>query len=316
MPEITRDLTYLEDQILVEMLDLDHPWRELLSLYEKKDFLIIDEEIEVPFFAQTRDYVGAYNKFNEHDTWLLKPIVSEEELMEFSLAMYSYFINFITGNLSAPTIIADVKGKKYRATKVMKRTEQLSGAPYLENKNMRDQLILDCLNSWVFYDQDRNPNNYLVFYTKRNYPAIIAIDFSMGDLLSKERQVKGLEETFGWTRTGKNRYLTPLKTELFYTYSMDFFNERFDQLKGLTRPTLKKIGNSIFRKHDEKQELVTLIVENMKDRIDYVYKYFKSWFGNPKKLQQLVGRTFDDMKDEYSIMGKSFNTLHSDFENK
>lgn len=304
----------LKDKRFLDMLDIDHSWQELLELYSKDDFLTHDTNVEIPFFANIRDYTGARNELDPEGTWLIKPITPEEEL-EFTLSMYSYFIHFMTGNFAAPSIITVIDGVTYRASKEMKRTEQLSGAPYLENKPMRDQLILDTINSWICYDQDRNPNNYLVYYTEKNYPAIIAIDFSMGDLLAKEPQVFGLQDTFGWTRTGKNRYLTPLKTELFYTYQWEFFSRRFQSWYNLTTDVLTTLGNSIFRNHPDKKKFVVQIADNIQWRRDYVYDYFYSWFADPERLKQLNSRTFDDMKDEYSLMGKSFNSLQQDFEN-
>lgn len=313
MAETIEYMDILKDPEVIDMLDLDEEYTQLLNHYTQDDFLKPDESLSIPFFATIRDYIGARDPKNPGDEWIIKKIKTEEDLIQHRMAMVAYFINVYTKTLSAPSIVTCIDGEYYRASKVMKRTEQLSGAPYLEFPNMRNQLAVDLLNSWIFFDEDRNPNNYLIYYTKKGFPVIISIDFSNVDLISEEMKVTGSENAFGWQRTGKTRYMTPLKTELFFEYSYDFFEPRFEAFKKLNAKTINSLLETIFRDNCDEacQADINKIAKNLKSRVEYVHDYFKNWFDNPENLQKMRKKTREEMKDEYSIMGKTFNNLSS-----
>lgn len=307
-----------KDAKLKKMLYYHLNFEQSLDRFSAEDFLVIDEYMDIPFFATTRDYVGAYEKDNAKKAkWIVKRI-SEEEECQFRMGMICYFVNYFTGNISAPSLVTKIQGKSYRASKIMLRTEQLSGAPYLEEKRLRGQLALDLINSWVFFDEDRNPNNYLIYYTLSNFPVVIAIDFSNVDLKAEEMKVRGMDEQFGWERSAKTRYMTPLKTELFYTYKWDFFEDRFQRFDQLDTKLLQEIGNRAMQHlpTSERGPMVEKLSSNILSRRDYVRDYFQRWFANEENWLKLQDRTVEDMHKEYGIMGSTFLNLQKDFENK
>ncbi|WP_053228406.1 hypothetical protein [Spirochaeta cellobiosiphila] len=305
-----------KDERLTKMLDYHTTFEESLEKFSTDDFLEPDEYMDIPFFATTRDYIGAYEKEDPNAKWIIKKI-PKEEARQFQFGEICYFLNYFTGNTAAPSLVTKLGGEYYRASKIMIRTEQLSGAPYLEQKVMRDQLALDLINSWVTFDEDRNPNNYLIYYTPGNFPIIITIDFSNVDLMDTKMKIKGTKDTFGWERPGKTRYMTPLKTELFYTYSWDFFKKRFDAFDSIQKKDLEKICNHVFKDvpKGERTKLADTITANIMKRRDYIRDYFYSWYGD-EKIKTLQERSVHEMREEYGIMGSSFLSTQEDFENE
>ncbi|THB67454.1 MAG: hypothetical protein D6B26_01565, partial [Spirochaetaceae bacterium] len=251
-------------------------------------------------------YKGAYMHDDQKYLWIIKP-VNDEEIHQARLGMYVYFLNHFTGSISAPSIVTEIDGQLYKASKIIPRTEQLSGAPYQENRHLSSQLALDLINSWIYYDEDRNPNNYLIYYNTHNIPVVVAIDFSNVDLLTKDIKIKGREDTFGWERLEKTRYMTPLKNEQFFEYSYEFYSTRLNAYKKLNKTTLNKIGNAIFAKDENCKTITAQLTTNILQRIEYVDNYFQSWFNDPEKLRTLQKRTKKEMKDEYRLMGRFFN---------
>lgn len=298
----------IHDQTIKDIFSTDIPLDTLLEDLSQEDILVPSQKAQVPFFASIRDYTGAYYDNDPDNLWIIKPL-AEEELCQARLGMFAYFLNHFTGTISAPSIVAKINNKYYRASKIIQRTEQLSGAPYQENQQLTAQLTLDLINSWIYFDEDRNPNNYLIYYNSNNIPVVIAIDFSNIDLLTDKMKIKGRDDIFGWERKEKTRYLTPLKNEQFYELSFDFFKTRLDKFKQIDEAILKNIGKAIFSDDYDTsgKELVEQISTNILSRIEYVYSYFESWFNDPEKLKLLRKRTKQEMKDEYHLMGRFFN---------
>ena len=294
---------FLHDRNLQELLCTNYSFDDLFNLFIKDDFLEFDPSIRIPFFAETRDYRGAREKEKPDTVWIAKPI-KEDEVLKIEMAMICFFLDFYTHTLSAPQIITKIDGTLYKATKLI-RAEQLSGANYTEIKQLKEQLLLDVINRWIYFDEDRNPNNYLLKYNTKNDQIIIAIDFANADLLTEEMKVKGLEDKFGWERFEKTRYLTPLKTENFINYDMDFFNIRFDYFNKLNVDELRDIADSILRFNEDRKNLADRISRNIKNRIDYVYNYFSE--AVPKYC--CVKRK---TRDIYKDMGKAFNRIYNE----
>lgn len=294
---------FLHDRELQELLCTNYSFDDLFNLFIKDDFLEFDPSIRIPFFAETRDYRGAREKEKPDTVWIAKPI-KEDEVLKIEMAMICFFLDFYTHTLSAPQIITKIDGTLYKATKLI-RAEQLSGANYTEIKQLKEQLLLDVINRWIYFDEDRNPNNYLLKYNTKNDQIIIAIDFANADLLTEEMKVKGLEDKFGWERFEKTRYLTPLKTENFINYDMDFFNIRFDYFNKLNVDELRDIADSILRFNEDRNNLADRISRNIKNRIDYVYNYFSE--AVPKYC--CVKRK---TRDIYKDMGKAFNRIYNE----
>ncbi len=172
----------LHDPGLVRLLGADRTYAKLLADLSEDDFLLIDPSMKVPFFAEVRDYVGAAEKADRKAQWIVKRI-SNEDVLGASMGAICFFLDFYTHTLSAPTVITRIDGNLYKATRIISRAEQLTGANYTDIRQLKEQLVLDLVNRWIYGDEDRNPNNYLVRYNSRNDQLIIAIDFSNVDLL-------------------------------------------------------------------------------------------------------------------------------------
>ena len=293
----------LYDKELIKLLCTNYTFDDLFNLFIKDDFLEFDPEIKIPFFAETRDYRGAREKNKPDSIWIAKPI-KEEEILNVEMSMICFFLDFYTHTLSAPQIITKIDGSLYKATKLIKAA-QLSGANYTEIKQLREQLLLDIINRWIYFDEDRNPNNYLLKYNTKNDQIIIAIDFGNADLITEEMKIKGLKDKFGWERIEKTRYLTPLKSENCINYNMDFFNIRFDYFNKLTKNEIEEICASILRFNPDKFSLAKKISANIKNRIDYVFNYFSE--AVPKYCCKKT-----KTRDIYKDMGKAFNKIYNE----
>lgn len=301
-----------QDEDIRSLFNLDTPYEQLLEDLTTDDILVPSKEAKVPFFASIRDYQGAYYQNDENSLWLIKRI-GEQELAQARLGMFVYFMNHFTGTVSAPTIVTKINGRYHKASKIIPRTEQLSGAPYHENKYLSAQLALDLINSWIYFDEDRNPNNYLIYYNGLGIPVVIAIDFSNVDLLTSNMKIKGRTDTFGWERQEKTRYMTPLKSEQLYQYSFEFYKVRLQKFRMLTEEVLNTMGNAIFRdasvdsENGSEKTTVQEITKNVLARVEYVYSYFEGWFNDPEKRKLLNKRSKEEMKQEYRLMGRFFN---------
>ncbi len=289
---------FVHDQEMIQLLCYDKTFEELLELFTKDDFLKVDDGMSIPFFAEIRDYHGAIEVDDPDSKWLVKPIKGNDQI-ETEMAMIVYFIDVFTQSLSVPAILTKIDGTLYRATKMIIKAEQLSGANYTVYPELQEQLLLDMINRWIYCDEDRNPNNYLIRYNSKNQNLILAIDFGNCDLLTEEMKIKGLAKEFGWQRKEKTRYLTPLKSEHFMKYSMDFYNMRFKYFQELKTEFLVDLGLKALRFEDDKERYAQIISKNLLRRISYVHKYFSAKL--PSVQEEIV--TSD------SGMGKTFQSL-------
>lgn len=264
---------FVHDAELVKLLCYDKTFEELLDLYTTDDFLQVDDRMSIPFFAEIRDYKGAVEVGDPEGKWLVKVIRGNDQIMT-EMAMIVYFMDFFTHTLSVPVVLTRIDGTLYRATKLIMKTEQLSGANYTVYPELQEQLLLDMINRWISCDEDRNPNNYLIRYNSKNQNLILAIDFGNSDLLHEEMKIKGLAKQFGWQRKEKTRYLTPLKSEHFMNYGMDFFDMRFRFFQKLTGDQLHALSQKVMRFQLEKDQYAQQISKNVMRRISYVHKYF------------------------------------------
>ena len=240
---------------------------------------------------------GAIEVDSPDSKWLVKPIRGDDQI-ETEMAMIVYFIDIFTQSLSVPAILTKIDGTLYRATKMIMKAEQLSGANYTVYPELQEQLLLDMINRWIYCDEDRNPNNYLIRYNSKNQNLILAIDFGNCDLLAEEIKIKGLAKEFGWQRKEKTRYLTPLKSEHFLKYGMDFYEMRFRYFEKLTDDFLMTLGLKALRFETEKERYAQIITKNILRRIGYVHKYFTA------KIPSVHEENVVD-----SGMGKTFQSL-------
>jgi hypothetical protein len=293
---------FLHDKDLVRLLCADLSYPQLLEKLMVDDFLVIDTSMKVPFFAEVRDYVGAAERSDTEAHWIVKPI-EEEATLGPAMGAICFFLDFFTHTVSAPTVVTRIDGVPYKATRIISKAEQLTGANYTDIPRLKEQLVLDLVNRWIYSDEDRNPNNYLIRYNSLNDQVIIAIDFSNVDLLHVGPKITGNPAAFGWERIEKTRYLTPLKMEHFQGYDMRFFDMRFDGFRKVGRKMLLELCKGCLRFHPESAKLAKIIADNIVARIDYVYHYFTSKF--PKV-------TAASKDEKYSDMGKTFTSIYKE----
>jgi hypothetical protein len=291
---------FLYDDELIRLLCADEGPYELLQRLSVDDLLAIDRNLKIPFFAEVRDYIGAFEKASPGARWIVKA-VDEDGALKAALGALCFFLDFSTRTISAPTIVTRIDGVLYKATKILTHAEQLTGANYTDIRQLKEQLLLDLINRWIYYDEDRNPNNYLIHYTSKNDQVVIAIDYSNVDLLHEEMKIKGRPESFGWERTEKTRYLTPLKVEHFLGYDMKFFNMRMDAFTTLDRKTLLDLCKTCLRYQKNRVHLEAAVTNNLLRRIGYVRDYFMGVF--PQSSER-------DEDEKYRDMGKTFRSIY------
>ncbi len=290
---------FVHDDDLIKLLCYDKTADELFDIFVKDDIFVIDSSMKIPFFAEIRDYRGAREKDSPESEWLVKPIKGKD-VIESEMAMISFFIDMYTQTLSVPVIVTKIDNVLYKATKLINKAEQLSGANYTVYPELIEQLLLDIINRWITYDEDRNPNNYLIKYNSKNQNLVLAIDFGNCDLLYKDIKIKGLAKGFGWQKKEKTRYLTPLKTDNFMSYGMDFYNIRFNHFRKLDSKTLFSLCKKALRFDPDIDTYSKTITNNILRRVNYVYKYFSA------KIPETI-----EKKDDYNAMGKSFQQMYN-----
>ena len=293
---------FIYDKDLQKLLCVDRDFDALLWYLIREDFLEIDETLRIPFFAETRDYVGAREKDDPEAIWIVRPVTGDD-IIQTEMATICFFIDFYTHSTSAPIVITRINGRPFKATKLITKAEQLSGANYTEDKQLKEQLLLDIINRWIYFDEDRNPNNYMIKYNSKNDQIIIAIDFLYVDLIASEVKIEGLSDRFGWERKEKTRYLTPLKSENWLDYDIDFYNLRFNYFNELKSTFLENNCKKILRWNIDRDNLSKLIARNLVNRVKYLYSYFKS---------HISGEAIKRKKEKYRAMGETFGKFYGD----
>jgi hypothetical protein len=286
----------VNDKSLIHLFFLD---KSLDALIEKMRSLSFspNEGVCVPFNAQLRDYRGATD--SDGECWIIKQIAPEEAFF-FRLCELVYYMDFEMETLSAPTICTKIGKDFFRATKVIPQATQISGYNYLEEP-IKKVLARDLINRWLSFDEDRNPNNYLVRTNSMNLPLIVAIDFNHIDLESEKMKITGEENRFGWIRTEKTRFLTLLKPENFDKYSIEDFESRLELMMKIPEKQLIDICHLLFKGVVTRPESKSsLIVSNIVARRAYIDGYFRKFFlprSKDKSGKNDAG---------YLSMGKSF----------
>lgn len=295
---------FVKDKELRKTLCLDLSFDTLLEGLTRHNIFTIDPSIKVPFFADIRGYTGAIESETD-ECWIVKP-VRRNEILNTAVGGIIYFIDRYCGTLSAPTILARIDEKLYRATKIITRAEQLSGANYTAETALKEQLLLDIINRWIYADEDRNPNNYMIRLDFENhcFPLVIPIDFGNADLTGKTEKIVGRPKKFGWIRREKTQYLTPLKMGSFVKYDMRFYEQRFKFFMKLDAELLGRICKGVFNlcpELNDTESLTETIVGNVLSRIDYVYAYFKN---------QIPGKLENINVEKYAEMGHAFSKYY------
>jgi hypothetical protein len=281
------DFFYLED-------DIEALMRRLHDLR----FRLVGESRNVPFNAQVRGYQGALD--DSGALWIVKEVEEGEEFF-YSLCELAYYLDFMLQTLSAPTLLVNQEGVYYRATKVIVEATQISGYNYLEEPYLTI-LANDLINRWLMFDEDRNPNNYMVIHNSAREPLVVAIDFNHADLEAAGMKITGNEKQFGWHRTEKTRFLTLLKPENFERFGIADFEERLGLLMAVPEERLKKICGKLFLgvSMDPKQK-AQQITDNLVARRGYIDAYFRKSFAGRAGTQAAKTR-----KTGYEGLGAQF----------
>ncbi|MFW6211615.1 MAG: hypothetical protein ACOC8L_01845 [Spirochaetota bacterium] len=290
----------VQKQSIRMYLYLDLSTAELIEKMKSLSFSCIGENSHVPFNASVRGYKGAMD--SDGDPWLIKPI-DKKELVDHAYQEAAFYIDFALGTLAAPNIVKEIDGVPYRATKILGHALQISSYEYF-NEPFKTILANDLVNRWMFFDEDRNPNNYLVMHDELQKPLIIVIDYNKADLRTPGMKITGNDDKFGWKRLEKTRFLTLLKPENFANLSIESFECRLDTLMALPRETLELIGTRTFSAlsftKDTAAEHTATLVTNIETRRSYINDYFRTWFKPFDAARQ------QSKDDRYAGMGQSF----------
>ncbi|HEO65046.1 MAG TPA: hypothetical protein ENI73_04155 [Spirochaetes bacterium] len=166
------------DRELIDYYYLDLPIDDLIDRLHNLTFKADISKDYLPFNAQVRGYQGAIDSENCH--WIIKKIDDESP---FTNRLYelAYYIDFSLQTLAAPSMLIKIDDTYYRGSKVVLKGIQISGYNYTESPFKR-VLANDLINRWLFFDEDRNPNNYMVIHNSKQLTLIIAIDYNKIDL--------------------------------------------------------------------------------------------------------------------------------------
>lgn len=276
----------------------------LEELYEKLhslSFSFVPNSRDVPFTAQVRGYRGARD--SDGQLWILKEVIDEDEF-SYSLCELAYYLDFMLATLSAPTLLVELDGTYYRATKVIVEATQISGYNYLEEP-FRKVLANDLINRWLMFDEDRNPNNYMVIHNSSREPLIVAIDFNHADLVCERMKIKGNDKQFGWFREEKTRFLTLLRPENFDVYCIADFQTRLSLMMAIPETKLKALCLKLLSPAvADADKQVKVIAANIIARREHINSYFRKWFGKKSRSSGA------DKQAQYEGLGKQFVEIY------
>lgn len=294
----------LADTDLVRYFYLRFAPHDLIRHLDQLKLTLADSQDMVPFNAQVKGYFGALDQ--DGDPWIVKPVADPKELQYHRLCTLAYVLDHWLGTLAAPTTVFTISGAPYRATKVVQKSMQISSYNYLEQPFI-GILRADLINRWWFFDEDRNPNNYLVIHNKANKPFICAIDYDKADLASSEMKITGNPEKFGWFRKEKTRFLTLLRPDHFEGLSIECFESRLTAMMSIPEREIYEVTVQLFTDFPgDPQEIAAKITKNMVERRNYINSYFRSMFKTASETKSI------SHDDDYSMLGASFMAMHRD----
>lgn len=292
----------VKDPELIKYFYLDLSIDELVDKMQNIKIVLNNSQTDVPFDAQVKDFKSASDE--EGNTWIVKKIESAEVLIH-KLQEIAFYIDFLLDTLAAPSILKNINNTFYRATKVVKKATNISGYNYLVEP-YRKVLTNDLVNRWLFFDEDRNPNNYMVIHNSKMEPFVVAIDYNKADLLSEELKITGNDKEFGWFRQEKTRFLTLLKPANFENLNIGNFEYRLSSLMSVSCNKIKDISQKVLTGFVSDPEVkAELVCKNFEMRRKYINEYFRRWFKDTV-LEK------DKDNSEYSAFGQSFLKMHQD----
>jgi len=290
------------DGDIIRYFYLDKASSELIGYFDRMKLRLVESQDEVPFNAQVKSYLAASD--GDGDPWIVKPVSTASEMLYHRACMLAYILDHATGTLAAPTTAVMIDGKMFRATKVVRHAMQISSYNYLESPYI-GILRADLVNRWIYFDEDRNPNNYLVITNSKNRNFVVAIDYDKADMMSEAMKITGMEGRFGWQRTEKTRFLTLLRPEHFEGITIKEFERRLSAFTEIGMDEFLALARAAFSKYcDDPEEIAKKVSDNFARRREYVDCYFRSMFGPA----DISGKSCDD---DYSAFGKSFLDMHN-----
>lgn len=302
MDERQRMLAELDDPELASYFYLDKAMPELLRYLDSLELTLDPLADDMPFNAAVKGYGGA--KDGQGHPWIVKPITNKQEILYHRLCTLAYLLDHAMGTLAAPTGIATIGGSAYRITKVVRKAIQISSYPYLDQPYI-GIIRADLVNRWLYFDEDRNPNNYLVVHNRKQRPFVVAIDYDKADLASPVMKITGDQQKFGWFRSEKTRFLTLLRPTHFDGISIDVFDARLKAMCSFTEAELRSIAHQLLDGYAD-ASYADGIVANLLARRAYIDEYFRRMF---KSAAETTDSRHDD---DYAAFGDSFRNMYKD----
>lgn len=277
MDEIGQNLlAKVHDEKLIDYFYLRQEPDQMVDTVEGLRFSRTNNHYDIPFNAAVKGYHGAVD--DQGHQWIIKPLANEQEAWYHRVCQVVHYLDFEMRTLSAPTMVLEIDGHKFRGTKVVPNAIQISSYNYLEEP-YKSVLVSDLVNRWMHFDEDRNPNNYMVTQNSKGFPLIVAIDFDKSDLESQEMKITGTDDKFGWIRHEKNRYLTLFKPENFSNLTIAIFEARLRRMTGIDLARLEKVCARLFQGYcADPAAKAALIAGNVARRREYIDGYFRTWF--------------------------------------
>ncbi len=295
-------ISIVHDQDLIDYFYLQKPLDELVDIIEGLTFSKCGNCHDIPFNASVKGYLGAVD--NNDQAWIVKPIIGEKDTLYHRITQLVYLLDFQMATLSTPTMVLTIDGKKYRGAKVVPNCIQISSYDYLKQPFL-NILTKDLINRWLQFDEDRNPNNYMVLRNSKDYPLVVAIDFDKSDLESEENKIVGTDDKFGWIRHEKNRYLTMLKTENFDRVPLSVFEKRLELMMAIDLTKFGSIATRLLEGYcPDPKAKAQQIMANIKKRREYINSYFRKWFNDQDQ------GAIKKEEDAYSEMGATFMKMY------
>lgn len=288
----------LADDMLVRFFYMDTPTEDVLGRLDSLTLKPCDKQDDVPFNAQVKGYSGAID--SDGDLWILKPSPTAKETLYNRVCALAYLLDHWMGTLSAPTTVFTIDGKKYRASKVIRNSIQISSYNYMESPFI-GWLRTDIINRWLYFDEDRNPNNYLVIRNSKDHPFVVAIDFDKADFDSTEMKIEGMQDHFGWIRSEKTRFLTLLRPDNFMGVAIEAFEPKLETMMAIPSDALRRLAFRLVDGYcDAPKEMAEQLASNIERRRSYIDTYFRKMF-KPESATISVSHS-----DDYSMFGPSF----------
>ncbi len=300
MDERERLYAEMDDPELGGYFWLDRDAETALASFDSLELRLDERQDDVPFNAAVKGYSGAKDR-NGHP-WIVKPADAREEVLYHRLCTLAFLLDHLMGTLAAPTGLVRIGDRHYRVTKVVRQAVQISSYDYLDQPYI-GILRADLVNRWLMFDEDRNPNNYLVVFSRKNKPFVVAIDYDKADLAATTMKITGNPDHFGWHRSERTRFLTLLRPEHFEGVPIEVFDARLKAMMAIPAETLHRLAADLLEGFAE-PDYTERIVRNILERRAYIDAYFRTMF---KPASETVDTSHTD---DYSAFGESFLKMH------